>query len=283
MRYLAVTFMLASLSPAVAQMTHEETMVRTAYAKFAYSVQQGVIGRLAVEADNRGVPKREPSLTSDQRLAAAQVDFTLSDFVIGDVRDIVNRKAVDLISPASGEMLDTSGESGANYSDQGLATRWQSFELHWKPAHPLPAAAQTITISEWYALQWREQWPSALWQRYASYSVKVIYQGKTVGPYKALFLFGRNAQGDEEIAPMDGTTNAASLGTALTLHLFPDAFVLTRLRNIPVVASWLNANQMLDASCPAGKADVCCDLTKLKCGPGHVDLVNALSRPLPGE
>jgi len=263
-------------------MTHEETVVRTAYAKFAYAVQQGAIGRLAIEADNRGVPNREPSLTSDQRLAAAQVDFTLSDFATGDVRDIVNRKAIDLISPAHGEMLDTSGETGAKYSDQGLATGWQSFELHWKPARVLPAEAQALTISELYQLQWHEQWPQALWQRYASYSVRVSYQGKTVGPYKALFLFGHDPQGNEVIAPQDGTTNAASLGNALTMHLFPDAFVSTRLRKLPVVASWLNANQRLDATCLVGKGDVCCDLTKLKCAPGQIDLTDALSKPLPG-
>ncbi len=281
MRYIAITCMiLASISSAVAQMTHEETMVRTAYAKFAYAVQQGALGRLAVEAANF-VPNREPSLTSDQRLAAAQVDFVLSDFAIGDVRDIVNRKAVDLITSADGEMLDTSGESGATYTDEGLVTRYESFELHWKPAHILPAEARNLTIAELYELQWQEQWPQAQWRRYASYSVKVSYQGKTRGPYKALFLFGRDAQGNEIIAPEDGTTNAASLGIVLTLHLFPDAFVSTRLRKLPVVTNWLSANEMQDASCSVGKGDVCCDLIGLKCGPGRVDLTDGLSKPLP--
>jgi hypothetical protein len=283
MRYLAVIcVMLASLSGAVAQMTHEETMVRTAYAKFAYAVQQGAIGRLAIEADNRGVTDREPPLTSGQRLASAQVDFTLSDFVVGDVRDITNRKAIDLISPADGEMLEPTSRN-VSYSDRGLATGWQSFELEWQPAHPLPAITQTLTISELYELQWHEQWPQAMLQRYASYSVKAIYQGKTRGPYKALFLFGRDAQGNEVILPQDGTTNAAFLGIALTLHLFPDAFVSTRLRTLPVVASWLNANQTFDASCSAGKGDVCCDLAKLKCGLAHADLTESLSKPLPSN
>lgn len=101
-------------------MTHEETMVRTAYAKFAYAVQQGTIGRLAIEADSRGVPNHEPWFTSDQRLTAAQVDFTLSDFVVGDVQEIVNRKATDLISPADGKMLEPTSRN-VSYSDQGLA------------------------------------------------------------------------------------------------------------------------------------------------------------------
>ncbi len=82
MRYLAVIcMMLASISSASAtEMTHEETMVRTAYAKFTYAVQQQAIGRLAVEADNRGVPNQEPSLTSAQRLAAAQSRFHVRRF-----------------------------------------------------------------------------------------------------------------------------------------------------------------------------------------------------------
>jgi hypothetical protein len=281
MRYVAVLcVMFTSLSGAVAQMTHEETMVRTAYAKFAYAVQQEAIGRLAVENDHRNLSNFKPSLTADQRLAAAQVDFALSDFVIGDVRDIINRKAIDLISPADGEMLEPTSRD-VSYSDQGLATGWQSFALDWEPAHAIPAAAQALTISELYELQWHQQWPQAMLQRYASYSVKVSYQGKARGPYKALFLFGRDAQGNEVIIPQDGMTNAAFLGIALTLHLFPDAFVSTRLRSVPVVASWLSANQTFDASCSPGKSDVCCDLTKLKCGLAHADLTDGLSKPLP--
>ena len=50
-RTLAVLALLACVPAASAQMSHEETMVRTAYAKFAYAVQLGAISHLAMDAE----------------------------------------------------------------------------------------------------------------------------------------------------------------------------------------------------------------------------------------
>jgi hypothetical protein len=263
-------------------MTHEETMVRTAYAKFAYLSEQRVIGDLAIGSSNPKVPvsKDGIGLTAEQRLAAAQVSFTLSSFVVGDVRDILDRKAVDLISPAVGEMLTTNGEDGFSYSEAGLDAPWLCLEVQWSPARPLAPEIADIKLDDLYQLEWRQNRPDTVWQRYASYSVTVTYRGKSRGPYKALFLFGHDAtKGNEVIEPEDATTNGLVL--ALRDHLFPDAFVLTRLRNNPVVANWVSAKQMSAESCPVGQHDVCCDLAQLKCGPGRVDVANGLAKPLP--
>lgn len=282
MRYLAVTcIMLASLSAAVAQMTHEETMVRTAYAKFAYLSEQRVVGDLAIESGNARIPvaKDGIGLTPDQRLAAAQISFTLSDFAVGNVRDILDRKALDLISPAVGEMLTTNGEQGFSYSEGTLDAPWICLEVQWSPAHPLAPEAQDIKLGDLYQLEWHQQRPATLWQRYASYSVTVTYRGKSRGPYRALFIFGHDAEGNEVIEPEDATNNGLVL--ALRDHPFPDAFVLTRLRNNPLVANWVAAKQMSGPACSTGSGDVCCDLTQLKCGPGRVDVANGLAKPLP--
>ena len=141
MKYLAVICVsLASLSGAVAQMTHEETRVRTAYAKFAYAVEQGTIGAMAMEANNPlGMPIREEyaGMTREQRMAAAEVGFTLSDFVIGDARDIVHRKMVDLIT-GSLELVT----SQSLYPEAILETYYREFPeiADW-------IAANTITKS----------------------------------------------------------------------------------------------------------------------------------------
>ena len=58
----------------------KKPMVRTAYAKFAYAVQQGAIGKLALERNpggGRPVPEEYAGKTGDQRLADAQVNFNL--------------------------------------------------------------------------------------------------------------------------------------------------------------------------------------------------------------
>jgi len=283
MRYLAAIFTLLScLSAATAtDMTHEETVVRTAYAKYAYLSEQRVVGDLAIESGSAKVPVARDGigLTPDQRLAAAQISFTLSDFVVGDVREILDRKALDLISPPVGEMLTTNGEEGFRYCEGALDAPWISLEVQWSPAHPLAPEVQDIKLTNLYQLEWRQQRPETLWQRYASYSVTVTYQGKSRGPYKALFIFGHDAKGNEVIEPEDATTNGLVL--ALRDHVFPDAFVLTHLRTNPVVANWVNARQMSGPACSVGQHDVCCDLVQLKCGPGRIDVANGLSKPLP--
>ena len=208
----------------------------------------------------------------------------MKDFVIGNVSDILNQKAVDLISPATSEKLTTNGETGANYSDLGLHTGWDSFEAQWTPASPLPAELQNVTIAELYQLQWQQKRPDTQWQRYASYTVTVSFRGQS-RPYKALFLFGHDAQGNEVVEPEDGTTSAGALGLAMYLHLFPEAFVLTRLRTVPIVASWLNANQMPGPNCSTSgpNGDLCCDLVRMKCGPRSEDVAAGLAKPLPTQ
>src|SRR5271166_3860620 len=81
-------------------MTHEEQTVRTAYAKFAYAAEQNEMTKLATESLGHvvGLSVKTDHRTSDERLAAARVSFILTDFVTGNVADIIDRKAVDFIS-----------------------------------------------------------------------------------------------------------------------------------------------------------------------------------------
>jgi|ERR1700691_428580 len=284
MRCVAVVCLL--LAPfrgaAIAQMTHEETMVRTAYAKFAYASEQYVMTQLAIESMGPvvGLPTNRTGITNDQRVAAAQVSFTLSDFVVGNVEDIISRRAVDFISPARGEMLVAS-QGVSNFAEGGTMFQARSIQPQWQPVPPEPQEVPSTKVGELYQAQWHADRPMGLWQRYASYSVTVTFQGKSYGPYKALFLFGHDMKGDEVIYPEDGTTDARGLAFVMHEHLFPDALLRTRLRSSPVVTSWLNARQMSGASCSAGQGDVCCDLAKLQCGPGSEDVADAVSKPLP--
>ena len=142
----------------------------------------------------------------------------------------------------------------------------------------LPGIAAGETIGTLAHSTWGDQ---VAWQRYASYSVTVTFRGKSRGPYNALFLFGRDAKGNEIVMPQDATTDSIGLADVMTLHLFPEAFVRSRLRATPVVAEWLGAAVMSNASCPTGQRDVCCDLEQLKCGPGSVDVANWMNKPLP--
>jgi hypothetical protein len=279
MRYLAVVcVMLASLSAAVAQMTHEEAIVRTAYAKFAYAEQQGVVGELGGEAMGRPVPENYVGMMSEQRIADAQITFTLSNFVIGDLHSILNRKDSELVTPANTEMLWANAQTNG-FEDNGVGTHWNALDAMWRPAN---TPGISVTIGDLYTI-WQKQNPQTTWQNYASYSVVVSFQGKTRGPYKAMFIFGHDDQGKEVIEPKDDITSITGLAFALSKPLFPDSFALTHLREFPVVANWLSANQVSAPTCSVGQGDVCCDLVKMKCGPGHADVSAALAKTLPGN
>jgi len=283
MRYLTVIcMMLASFSGAVSQtMTHEETMVRTSYARFAYAVQQGAIGKLALDAKSNRTAPEYSGMTSAERLANSRVTFTLSDFKIGNMRDIMDRRITDFITQPDKENL-ASSLTEMSYTEPGLSSRWSWFELTWQeaPAPPPPAGAN-MTFTEVYPLLGNKVPPDLAWQRYASYTVTVSFEGQSRGPYKALFIFGHDAKGNEVLEPHDLTTDSSGLVYSLHQALFPEPLLLGTLRTYPVVAKWLFENQMPDSACSPGRRDICCDLVKLKCGPGRTDEATLLSQPLP--
>jgi hypothetical protein len=262
------------------EMTHEETLVRTAYSKFTYASDQEVIGHLALESLDRNypVPKGSSGLSIGQRLAAAHVSFKLSDFAVGNLADVINRKAVDLISPPIGEIL--AAATPVYFVDD---KSWCSLQPMWQPAPQTTAEELTATLEELHGMKWQSEAPTTVWQRYASYSVTVTYQGKSRGPYKALFIFGHDAKGNEMVMPEDTTTDPIALATVLAMHLFPEPFVRTQLRTYPVVADWLSSNQNYGAACSVGEDDVCCDLMQLRCGIPAKVLEKSLAVPIDPE
>jgi len=285
MRYLVTLLCLAfSWSAVAADMSHEETVVRMFYAKFAYAAEQEAVGQMAIEFGHRPLAGHEQyaGLSSEQRMAAADVRFTLSNFVVGDIHEILNQKLLDVVSSPEEERLVAHLHT-MNYSDFGTETHLIGLQVQWEfsnAAEPTPEAA-AITMDQLYALQWNQPRPADIWQRYASFTVAVTFQGKTRGPYHALFIFGHDTKGNEVVEPIDENTDVFGLGNVVHETLFPDAFVSSRLRTVPVVANWLQVRQSSDPSCSVGKGDVCCDLEKLTCGPGQADVTKALSKPLP--
>jgi hypothetical protein len=278
MRYLVWLFCLLSLT-ASAQMSHEETVVRTAYAKFAYAVEQGAISHLALESTGH-VPKQYQGLSNEQRLRDAQVVIALKDFTVGNTADIFNRKIADFVT-APQQRLDTSGQS-FNYSDaDGAIAHWFWLEGQWHPAaeKPLPPQALDLTVADAYRMQWQEDRPTTLWQRYAAYTVTLSFLGKT-RTYKAMFIFGHDPQGNEVVEPEDPTAGNTALASALHEALFPAGFLSTKLRNYQVVSDWISSVQMSDDACTQHN-DLCCDLAQLKCGPGRTDVAKSLQQALP--
>ncbi len=86
MRYLAVTcIMLVSISAAVAQMTHEETVVRTAYARLSFAVDLNTVFTAA-----QANPNIDPAALLIQ-IEQKGLRFTLSEFSVGNLADIASQ------------------------------------------------------------------------------------------------------------------------------------------------------------------------------------------------
>lgn len=273
-----------------AGMTREEAVVRTAYAKLAYASQQAVIWRLALEAlGSPGLPKS--TLSNQDRFAAAEVNFQLSDFTVGNLADIVERRTTDLISPPTGEVLSVRVvvkgfgegpiESERGRVNDGTNQVVYTAEPRWTPAAAIPLDVEGLTFGDLQRREWKSEAPTTTWQRYASYTVTVSFQGQAHGPYRALFVFGHDAKGRTMVVPKDDITDSMALADLMSMHLFPGPFVVSRMRTYPVVIDWLDAHQGHDPACSRGQNDVCCDLTLLQCGPGSADVRDGLSRPLP--
>ena len=96
--------------------------------------------------------------TGDQRLAGAQVTFRLGDFQIGELRDIVNRKAVEMIAPPNGEMLAASTPCYGYGSDgNGAGFSWCSVQPRWQPASVTSSEALNATLGQLHEVEWRGQ------------------------------------------------------------------------------------------------------------------------------
>jgi hypothetical protein len=260
--------------------THEETIVRTAYARLAYAVQQATVADLALEANGRKIKPENAAKTVGQRMADAEVVITLSNFVVGDVRAVLDRKTSDLVTSPHDERLELGLIESMGYG----GAQWNDLRLEWIPAPAMTPQAEALTLREGLLHKWPEKIPTL--QKYASYTVTITYKGKSRGPYHAMFVFGHDSQGNETAMPLDPNTSNTGLGKALEQDLSPTVFTRTGFRTHPVVTSWLTESQMSDAVCSASKAsgvsrgDICCDLVKMKCGPSSSSVANDLSQPI---
>jgi hypothetical protein len=111
MRYLAVIcVMLATLSGAVAQMTHEEQTVRASYAKLAYAAKLGVLANYAQTAKSRLPTALHTSSDVQNEITRAVPVFEFANFQIGNTSDIsgtrwetfVSKPQLDLIGVTMG-------------------------------------------------------------------------------------------------------------------------------------------------------------------------------------
>ena len=280
MRIKQVCVLLFLSSTCLAQMTHQEEVVRNAYARLSFALEQGTISQLAMEATGIPTPKELASISTEQRVSNSQLSITLSNFVIGSAADILTRNILELIDPATQYRLAISG-GRHSFISSGRESQWYEPRASWQPADPLPPETAGLTFRDFLGLQWHEKQPDSVWQTYASFSVTVNYQGKVVGPYKALFMFGQSSGGEQVVEPEDGIIDATAIAAAMHEHLFADCFVNSTLRDIPVVRKWVTTTEQASGGKCFEEQGVCCDALRVRCGPARADVDKARSLELP--
>jgi hypothetical protein len=241
---LIFLLLLAPLSRGQQQMTHEEQVVRTTYAKLSYAIQVEEISKIIF--DSKVANKPIDRATFSKRLKDAELRFELTDFKTGEIFAISQTKYSDLVTkPEGGPALAIGAGTWKEVTDDPKETKSDVASARW-------GVAQTLT--ENWEVPFGEVYPqmevAGQHNRFAAFKVKVSFQGRSL-EYRAMFLFGIDAQGQETVLPLDTTSNlnGSPLNAFLKRNAYPETLIEGGLGKDPVIYEWLSTNGdgMIDA------------------------------------
>lgn len=275
LQVVAVMLLLGPLS--VAQdVSHKEaeTTIRTAYAKLSYADEVRIVLDAIQNTGRNNLWKANANLV-DAALNS-RLDFELSEFRFGKIKDIADRKISDfdgIQTQAGGDVLDVT-PSVYNYSANGSPVRYVAYiKFSWKPSpDQVLAPAEDWAISK--ALR-DESFDGKSYTDYVTYTVTVTFQQR-IRTYKNLVLYGRDENRKLQVHFMDRVADPTAVMFALEHSLYPAAFVETDLRTVPFIDKWLYDNAR---SCDKkseidnNRQDVCCDPESGSCGVAKASLL----------
>jgi len=256
-RSLVTLLILSSLS--FAQMTHEEQLVRNAYAKLSYAVDLNN----AVQAQSAN-----PKITADEvkrQVESKSLRFQLADFKVGNLAEVAKTPYANLageMPAADSEIIQTSlstiRHTQKDQADEVILTavaRWSQM--------PSVAPDNSTVEQQMSEIEKGFRLASRL-TRFAAFSVTVTFDGRSL-TYPALFLF--SASGEIVTEDMVVALGSGPLKYFASHPMFPTAttrFPKGALRDL------LESTQRTDTACTPG--DACCDLAALRCGITAADL-----------
>ena len=254
-------FLLAPSLYAATGMTPEEQAVRTAYARLAYGIQ--------LRAVHQAVQKNKTSLTTatlNQQLQAGDMLIQLSNFWVGNVAELGDRKYSDLVTKPMGQILGVAVAGYTYTAEDGTATRENNAEAQWLPAE---LDSENWDVNAVGVIRGTDE--GRYWNRVATFTVNVSYLG-TSRAYSAFFLFGKDSTGKAIVLALDNVINNSALTFFAQNPVYPTTlFKQPLLATNPAVRDWLTATQVQSESCQTGGA-ACCDPNTLKCGPSATDV-----------
>jgi hypothetical protein len=286
-RIAVIVVMLSSLyytSNSSAQMSHEEEVVRNAYAKLSFMCELVVVTDAAFDIKNNRIGSNIADLNT--LVAEFCPVFSLSAFQIGPIADIADEPLSRFITlPTQHDQVIRVTQRAMSYNFSGNNTEWAGAEFRWADitqsgfnGYPY---AEDFTVAKAMAqkqLEWSDQKNPVL-TRYAAYTVTATLQGRSTAPHRAVFFFGHDGSGKEVVNPEDPIDDTGSVYHIQDVRAYPGAFLSSDVRDVPVVAAWVRSHEMPSASCSAVARTLCC--SEGRCGISQTDLNRDLSTPLP--
>lgn len=269
----------------------EEEVVRSTYAALSFLCSVEPVTHAALAQMRQDYVSKKKL---DRDTADATPLFELSDFHVGTVASIASVKWGEMFSvPDNGRVLRGSvvGDgyhwAGDGNQEVDWNAEWKEANVHWDTdlsfVHERIATIQSLTLAEAIALfAGHGDWgPPATYIRYATFTVNLTFQGKSTGPYKAAFLFGKGAEGKTAIVPLDAIGAGQLLGDVLHQSAYPSDVLKSKLREQPVMDRWIRANRLPMARCSAARADLCC--ADGRCALPEASVARDLAVQLPGQ
>jgi hypothetical protein len=271
-----------ALNSTAQSMSHEEEVVRNAYAKVSFMCELVPVTHAAF--DNKGKGKTDLAAL-DTAIAQDCPIFALNDFTVGSVSDITNEPLGQFITvPTPHDQVLQAHPLSINYNFSGNVTAWTGAKFEWKDSHangyPFDQSLTVAKALQQKELLWSDQPSDTTFTRYAAYTINATFQGKSTGPHRAIFLFGTDASGKEVISPQDYITGKGMLYHVLDDPAYPGAFLSSDKRDVPVVAAWVRSHEISAPSCSAAAVKtICC--SGGYCGISPVDFNRDMAVPLP--
>ena len=259
-----------------AEMSHEETVVRSAYAKLAYATQIEIVREAVDDWDLR--PGSVDWTAFSNRMKNGEITFQLNNIRVGDFSDIANVQYADLVTKPNGQDILSVAHTRWTFStDEPTSVAVDTAQPVWTKAQILTEDWNIPFAEAFKIMQAGGAEDFTGYHRYAALDVTVTFQGHATS-YHALFFFGNSAKTGEKILVGDMVTGASALNIFLHSSVYPATLLETNIRNIPFVSQWLKSNIMPTAT--GGIRQVTCDLYALHCGLAAEDVQRALgSKP----
>jgi len=255
-KVLLSVFLLAGI--ALAANPQDEALVRNAYAKLAYASQTKIVATEAQSNSDLTIAELSKKLQDNE------LRFEITAMSSGSISDIESRPVSEFVTrPDQQKVLSIANETHSVTEFGKLLAVSRTATPHWTTMDGESGGDWDIPVKE---ARRQIVYPgnAEKYSRYVTATITVGFQGRS-RTYHTLWLFS-----DSDVMCVDLVTGNG-VTDFVKESVFPSVLTDTHLRYHPAVEQWLTSTQRFDASCKAGKLDVCCD-SAMHCGVLEEDL-----------